>query len=175
MMPASPPFRCRRCTASLTSVFVARPTAVPAAATSAVSSTAMPVAASQPKKAEPIWMPPNCFLLAGHDGFARGHLFDDTVRCDGVPCGLVRAHGGDGLAAGRIRLDRGMAPCRRVGSSARRDGAGVAGAGSAVAGSILPGVMDLGVLAHSRILVTGAPRSAIFGACWAAHGTAHFH
>ncbi|MCY1549942.1 hypothetical protein D9M68_861480 [compost metagenome] len=47
-------------TASLTSVLVASPTAVPAAATRAVSKTAVPVAASQPKKAEPILIPPNC-------------------------------------------------------------------------------------------------------------------
>ena len=47
-------------TASLTSVLFASPTAVPAAATKAVSRTAMPVAASQPKKAEPTLTPPNC-------------------------------------------------------------------------------------------------------------------
>jgi hypothetical protein len=58
--PTVPPFEAAWFTASLTSVLVARPTAVPAAATRAVRSTAMPVAVSQPKNAEPTLMPPNC-------------------------------------------------------------------------------------------------------------------
>ena len=46
-------------TASLGSVPVPSPTAVPAAANNAVRITAIPMAASQPKKAEPTFTPPN--------------------------------------------------------------------------------------------------------------------
>src|SRR5450631_3305181 len=45
--------------ALLASVWVATPTAVPAAATKAVSRTAVPVAVSQPKNARPTLTPPN--------------------------------------------------------------------------------------------------------------------
>ncbi|CPU64620.1 Uncharacterised protein [Mycobacteroides abscessus] len=57
-MPMVSAFSVACSTASCASVVPDRPKAAPAAAASAVSRTAVPVAVSHPKKAEPILMPP---------------------------------------------------------------------------------------------------------------------
>ena len=143
MMPTIPTvwFEAAWPTAAFTSVFVASPTAVPAAATRAVSSTAMPVAASQPKNAEPTLTPPNA-------SFSRAAAISRVARL-----GRVRAVSGGRPVVGRV-VALGVRCVRVPGSGRRRP---VPGAG--------PGVQCSGVcvrrLTAGRCTAGSVPRACV--------------
>ena len=133
-------------TVAFTSLFVASPTAVPAAATSAVSRTAVPVAVSQPKNAAPIWMPPNCSFSRATTLWRVGT--SSTTGCPADP----------------------VLPGRRQDAGIRAGWCGALGVRA-----VLPGIVDAGICGLRSGIGARLRGRAVFGAYWAAHVGAHFH